>query len=261
MERHCFVICAYKESPYLERCIRSLTNQTIHSKIILATSTPNEYIRFLCNEYKIEVFVNKGQRGITQDWNYAYSIADAQYVTLAHQDDVYGKKYVEVLLRYLGEAEKPIIFFSDYAEIRGDRIVDNNRLLRIKRLMMVPLRMKLLQNSRFVRRRILSLGNPICCPSVTFVKENCPRLPFQNDFWSDEDWQAWEVLSRRKGAFVYFPKVLLLHRIHNESETTKILANDARRKEDYVMFKRFWPSFIARVLVSLYGKSEKSNEL
>ena len=45
MNDHTFAICAYKESPYLEECIKSLKNQTIKSNILIATSTPNDYIK------------------------------------------------------------------------------------------------------------------------------------------------------------------------------------------------------------------------
>ena len=43
--KHTFVICAYKESAYLEECILSLKQQTVKSNIIMITSTPNNYIR------------------------------------------------------------------------------------------------------------------------------------------------------------------------------------------------------------------------
>ena len=48
VKKHIFAICAYKESPYLEECIVSLKNQTVKTDILLATSTPNEYIENLC---------------------------------------------------------------------------------------------------------------------------------------------------------------------------------------------------------------------
>lgn len=44
---HTFAICAYKESEYLEECILSLKNQTLKTNILMATSTPNEYIKNL----------------------------------------------------------------------------------------------------------------------------------------------------------------------------------------------------------------------
>ena len=50
-KNHTFVICAYKESPYLEACIRSLKKQTVASAICLATSTPSDYLKNICEKY------------------------------------------------------------------------------------------------------------------------------------------------------------------------------------------------------------------
>ena len=102
MNDHTFAICAYKESEYLEECIKSLKNQTVSTNIILATSTPNDYISGLCSKYNIEMFVNNGEHGITQDWNFAYAKADSKYVTIAHQDDVY-----ELSLIHISEPTRP----------------------------------------------------------------------------------------------------------------------------------------------------------
>ena len=43
-DKHTFVICAYKESSYLEECIVSLEKQTVKSNILMVTSTPNAFI-------------------------------------------------------------------------------------------------------------------------------------------------------------------------------------------------------------------------
>ena len=261
MKKHIFAICAYKESKYLEECIKSLKNQTVKSDIILATSTPNDFIKGLCKKYDIPMYVNDGEHGITQDWNFAYSKADAEYVTIAHQDDIYGRHYAEKVIGMLDSVKKPIIFFSDYGEIRNGERVKSNKLLNIKRVMLAPLRIKAFWGSIFVRRRILSLGSPICCPAVTFVKKNCPEVVFQHGFRADEDWEAWEMLSKREGAFVYCKRLLVYHRIHEESETSIILGDNARTKEDLIMFEKFWPTPIARVIAKIYGTSEKSNDL
>lgn len=41
--KHVFAVCAYKDSPYLEQCIRSLKAQTVPSHIIICTSTQQLY--------------------------------------------------------------------------------------------------------------------------------------------------------------------------------------------------------------------------
>lgn len=259
--KHTFAVCAYKESPYLDACIQSLLDQSVKSKIMVVTSTPNEYILNMVKKYQFDYYINDGEKGIIQDWNYAYGQAKTKYVTLAHQDDVYAPNYTEEILKQMDRSKNPIIAFTDYSEIRKDKLITNNTMLKIKRIMLLPLRLSLLQRSKFVRRRILSFGCPICCPSVTYHKENLPEEIFEAGYRSDEDWQAWEKLSHIKGEFVYCSKALTFHRIHQESETTAIIGDNIRTLEDYDMFRKFWPDFIARKLTKWYSNSEKSNQL
>ena len=169
---HTFAICAYKESPYLEECITSLMEQTVKSEIFIATSTPNKYIDNIAAKYNLKVYVNEGESGITQDWNFAYSKVQTDYVTIAHQDDKYAPEYVENLLAYTAKAKKPLLFFTDYAEIRNGKIVTTNKILKVKRIMLFIMRPKAMWGSRFIRRRVLSLGSPICCPSATYYRPN-----------------------------------------------------------------------------------------
>ena len=260
-EKHTFVICAYKKSNYLEKCIQSLKNQTVKSQIIMITSTPNEFISNLAQKYSIPLYINEGQGGIVQDWNFGYHLATTTYITLAHQDDVSFENYTEEMLRCMAKKKRPLIYFTNYAEIRNGVKVTQNQLLNIKRFMLSPLQVRFFQNSRFVRRRILSLGCPICCPSVTFVRNNLPETVFQTGFRSCEDWEAWEMLSRVKGSFIYNKRILMGHRIHEDSETSHIIQDNERVKEDFVMYCKFWPKWLAKILVKLYSSGEKSNEL
>lgn len=256
-----FVICAYGESPYLEACVRSLLRQALKGNISIATPTPSAYIDGIAGKYGIPVFVRK-ERGdiegsIAADWNYAYSLADTPLVTLAHQDDVYGRRYAERVLEALNRAKRPLIAFTDYGEIRGGRFVRDNRLLWIKRLMLLPLRARPLQSSVTIRRRILSLGSPICCPSVCYVREHLPEVPFKEGYRTDLDWQAWEAFSKLEGDFVFVPRVLMGHRIHEGAETSRMIREEGRGGEDLEMFERFWPKRIANLLAGLYSGAER----
>lgn len=256
-----FVICAYKESPYLEECICSLKQQKISVHIILVTSTPNAYIEALVKKYELEYYINRGKSGIAEDWNFGYRMARSRIVTLAHQDDVYKPEFAGEVLLKVNEHRCPLIAFTDYGELRNGKYVTENRLLKIKRIMLFPLRNKKLQEIRFIRRRILSIGSPICCPSVTLIKENLPKVIFTPGYRSNVDWQAWERLSRRKGAFVYCTDILMFHRIHENSATTAIIQDNDRTKEDYEMFCKFWPKWIAGMIEYFYRKGEDSNEI
>ncbi|MBQ3276960.1 MAG: glycosyltransferase family 2 protein [Oscillospiraceae bacterium] len=257
---HTFVICAYGESPYLEACIRSLRTQTVRSRIVMATSTPNETLRRTAKDYDIKLYVNQyPENGIAADWDYALRCADTSLVTLAHQDDVYLPLYTERMLAAVNAAASPILFSCGYGELRRGETVVANRLLNIKKILRIP--MRLMPGVRAARRLSLAFGDPICCPSVTYVRERMADFRFSRELRCDLDWDAWERLSREKGSFVFSPEVLMLHRIHDDSETSRILGENARRAEDYQMFRRFWPEGAARRLADLYAASEKSNRL
>ena len=93
------------------------------------------------------------------------------------------------------------------------------------------------------------------------VKSKIPVQLFQDNMKSNIDWQAWEVLSRKKGAFAYAPKPLMMHRIHQESTTSELLENNMRKQEDLLVFRKFWPKPIALLIEKLYQHGEKSNHL
>lgn len=258
---HTYAICAYQESKYLEECILSLKSQTVPSVLLMITSTQNDWIKGLADKYGIPLYVNEGEAGITQDWNFALSKVQTKYATIAHQDDIYEKDYTECILNEMSRSRHPLIAFSDYYELRNGRKVHDTTMLKIKRIMLLPLRPKLFWRSRFVRRRVLSMGDPICCPAVTFCMDNIERPVFQHGFRSCEDWEAWEKLSRQKGEFIYFPQPLMCHRIHEDSATTAILEDNARVEENYIMYCKFWPKWLAGIINHFYTKSEQSNKL
>ncbi len=257
---HTFAICAYKESPYLEDCIKSLINQTISGKIIMITSTPNESIEDMAKKYNLPLYINEGEGGIAQDWNFAVSKCDTKYVTIAHQDDIYDSRYLESVLKEVRHRTKPLIAFTDYGEIRNGICVENKGLVAVKRNLLRPLRIRKFQSVKFVRRRVLGFGNAICCPSVTYCMENLEQPIFKVGLLSNLDWEAWERLSKEKGDFVYIPKVLMHHRIHEDSTTSEIIMDDGRRSEDLELFSKFWCRPIALLLTKIYAKSEKYNK-
>lgn len=261
MKKHTFAICAYKESPYLEKCILSLKKQEDTSDIIMTTSTDNEHIRSLSAKYDIQLFINDGVSSITKDWNFALSQVKTKYATIAHQDDIYSKDYAKSVLEALDESPKPLIAFTDYFEIKGNERIKVNAMLTIKRVLLLPMRIRSAGRNKLIRRRCLSLGDPICCPSVTFCMENIPQPLFQHHYRSGEDWEAWELLSRLDGEFVYINKMLMGHRIHEESETSKIIADGQRVQENYEMFCKFWPKPIAKTINRFYTKSEDLNKV
>lgn len=258
---HTFAVCAYGESPYLKDCVESLLSQEVKSNIILSTSTPNEHIEGIASEFGLPLLVNEGKPGISHDWNCAIANCKTDLVTIAHQDDIYLPGYSNAVLDSMNRSAHPLIAFTDYGEIRKNDSVDDSRLLSIKRMLLSPLKYSRFAGSVFVRRRVLSAGSPICCPSVTYCRSNLPDPLFLDNMRCDLDWEAWERFSRLEGDYVYIPAVLMRHRIHEGSETTALIRDDTRASEDLTMFRKFWPEPFARLIARMYSTSMDSNQV
>ncbi len=257
---HTFVVLAYKESEYLEECIKSVLNQSYKSRVVIATTTDNKYIRDIAKKYKLEVIVGK-HTTIGGDFDFARTCIKSKLITIAHQDDIYDKEYAANIVKYYEKYNDSLIIFTDYYEVRGEEKEYSNKNLFIKRVLLVPLRFKTISKYKFIKRLVLRFGNSICCPAVSFISKSCPKEVFTCDFKSDCDWYGWEILSKYKGRFIYIPKKLMGHRISDSSTTTDIINNGIRTKEDAIMFAKFWPKGIAKLINKAYSSSEKSNNL
>ena len=110
---------AYKESPYLEECLKSVSNQEYKSKVVIATTTDNEYIRNLAKKYKVDVVVGK-HTNIGGDFDFAIHTGKTELVTVAHQDDIYDSNYSKRMVDLYLKYPDANILFSDYYENRKE---------------------------------------------------------------------------------------------------------------------------------------------
>ena len=261
MINHSFAVMAYEDSPYLSECLDSLKNQTVESKIYITTSTPSAYISELAKKYAVEVYVTEPGQGIAHDWYFSLQQAKTKYVTLAHQDDLYMPAYAASSFTTAEKFADTLISFTGYTELVVGRDRTNTLLLRVKRFMLwffMPFRKNIRSRSR--KKFLLSAGCPIPAPSVMYNKNILADFRFSNEFSINMDWQAWYRIANMTGRFVYINKRLLKHRIHPDSATSLGLKSNLRQKEDLIMFKKFWPGFIAKLLGKLYARSYKSND-
>ena len=252
---HTFAICAYKESEYLEKCIQSLKQQTIKTNIIMTTSTPNEYIKDLAQKYDIPLLVRTGQSDIRDDWNFAYDSAQTEWVTIAHQDDEYNKYYVEEMMKKTVGITDAIAFVSDYMPIKNGNIGPRDINSKIRRLLRMPLKINIFARSRFWKKRILCLGNSICCPAVSYRKSVLGKSYFTSELKFNIDWDTFLKLADEKGTFAYVDKPLTYYRVHDGATSKEFIVDNRREKEDRYMFSKFWPKWIVNIIMIFYKKA------
>lgn len=258
-ENHTFVICAYKESEFLEECIKSLKNQTVKSNIIISTSTPNEYINKLASKYQLKVYINKGKIGIGEDWNFGISNTHTDYVTIAHQDDLYYPNYLEEIVKKINENKEYILLFGNYREEKNGQIIPLTKNLKIKKILQKPL----IKNGekKWAKNFSIRFGNAICCPCVTINTKLTGKNPFKTNLKCNLDWETWSEFAKSQYGFAYINKEIMSHRIHELSATSKLIIENIRVEEDYKMFKKFWPKSVAKILTFFYKEAIKTNQL
>ena len=257
-ELHTFAICAYKDSPYLEACIRSAVGQSYPTKVILCTSTPSPYIQGLADQYHIPVFVREGESGIQEDWNFAYETADSRFVTIAHQDDMYGRNYVRTLAEYIRRFDDISVFTTDYVTVRQHNIQFCEQLTLVKKVLRLPLRIPYLNHLRPVKVASLLFGNSICCPACTYHKEMLGAPLFHSSCRFALDWDTLIDLAMRPGRFICVEEPLVFHRLHKDAATNACMKDSRRYEEEKAMFQRLWPRPAAECLVGFYKKAYTS---
>ena len=252
---HTFAICAYKESEYLEDCIKSLKGQTVKTNIIMATSTPNDYVKNLAEKYNIPLFVRDGKSDIRDDWNFAYNSAKTDWVTIAHQDDEYNKKYVEEMLNKIKQVKNPIAFVSDYIPIKNGKIGPRDINSKIRKFLRIPLKNNKFAGTKFWKKAVLSLGNSICCPAVTYNKAVLGESFFTSELKFNIDWDTFLKIANIPGTFAYVDKPLTYYRVHDGATSKEFIVDHRRIKDDTYMFNKFWPKWITKIIMHFYKKA------
>lgn len=251
---HAFVVCAYKESEYLEECIISLVNQTRKSEVVICTSTDCKYIRDIADKYSVKLYIRDGENDIQKDWNFGCECSNAEWVTVAHQDDCYGKGYAEALYQSVKDDEEALIFFTDYLPIKhGEISKDIN--CRIRRWLRMPMKVRTLSGKKWAKRMILAFGNSICCPAVSYNRRKISGDIFTSKLKFGLDWDTFLKLSGLSGRFVYRDEVLTYYRIHKQATSMDFIENQKRETEDRYMFRQFWPEFIVNMIMPFYKKA------
>lgn len=253
--KHIFAVSAYKDSPYLEACIRSLLSQSVRSDILIATSTPSEYISSIAEKYGIPLLIREGRPGIAEDWNFAYDHAQADLVTIAHQDDMYARDYTKNLLEAKRRYPDMSLFTSASMTVREGRLKKLGEVELIKRMLRLPLSFPCLNHLHCIKRLSISLGNPIICPSCAYDKKLCGSGIFSPAYSFVLDWELLWRLAKKRGRWICVERPLILYRVHQGAATKQSIVSRVRQEEESCMFDRLLPRPLSALIKLLYRRS------
>ena len=244
MKKHTFVILAYQESDDLEECIKSVLKQSIKSNVVVATSTPNDYIMDLASSYSLGVMVNEKESNKGSDYNFALQTIDSELITIAHQDDLYNRNYTKEILKKYKENKDATIFFTNNYEIKGDKKIVNSKKLLYRRRFLLPLKYKIFQKSKFFKKRSLRREKFICTSSITFVKKNISENLFPTNLIYDNDWVALDNLADSNAKFVFIDQKLVGYRIDDIKECLE------KKYEDDEILKTHYPNWYYQKVIN-----------
>ena len=103
-----------------------------------ARPPPSSYITGWPWKYGLQVCVRQGESGIKDDWNFAYSMAEGELVTIAHQDDMYHRDYSARLLAAHRRYPDMTVFTTDYVIVKQGTLITGDAMLWIKRILRTP---------------------------------------------------------------------------------------------------------------------------
>ena len=248
---HAFVVLGYGRSPFLGDALASLAGQMRKSRIVIATSTPNDHIVRTAAAYGVQALVNRACEGIGADWNFALDATDARFVTLAHQDDVYYPRFLGASLAALAETGAALSF-TGYQEIDDAGAPKVSKISRVKHAIEAIVLGRARAVSGLRLRALLSFGNPLPCSSVTYDRAALDGFRFSTDYKSNLDWDAWWRLMTAGVRFAHVEERLVGRRHNALTETAALTRAGVRAAEDAQMFRRAWPRPLADALHLAY---------
>lgn len=255
---HTFAICAYKDSPYLEACLKSIKRQSVQTNVILCTSTPSRYIQALAEVFDVPLYVRDGASDIQEDWNFAYGKAQSRLVTIAHQDDCYHRDYAKTLLACWEKYPDITVFTTDCSIVKEDEVQKPGAVLFVKHLLRMPLRFHRMAHRTWIKKAALLFGNPIICPSCTYDKKQLGMPLFDSPYKFALDWDTMWRLAACPGRFYCEEKPLMRYRIHEEATTKECIQNHQRTRDELAMYEMIWPRPVARMLMFFYKGAYKA---
>ncbi|MBW3565827.1 MAG: glycosyltransferase [Acidobacteria bacterium] len=227
----------YNGERFLDRTLRSLLEQSVPPDEIIClddgSTDRSTSIVTLLDDPSIRLIRNPRRLGLAGNWNRALELAeDFDFLTIAHQDDIYERDYLEKVTGALSTHPSAFIAHTKATVIdEADRVVT---------LSATRYKDKFWPHEPLVERgvdeelRLLIRGDYIFCPSVTFRTSALTTIgTFDERFEFVPDWDFW-----LRGLFEGFTIVgvnerLIRYRSHPQS-ATKLAEKTLRRYQEEI---------------------------
>ena len=211
-------IPVYNPGPFLATAVASVLSQNHPNfELILVDDQSTQPILPILAQFddlRLKFFQNTHNLGLVGNWNRCLQLANGDYITIFHQDDVMQPDNLTAKSTFLDNYPTAGCVYSGIRRINeAGEIVGGHWAQQPKRDCLMP--------GWALFRQVAALGNPVSCPSV-LVRRDCydqlgsfdSRLPFATDL---EMWlriaAVWDV------GFLAAP--FIHQRVHTHQETAR----------------------------------------
>ena len=245
MKKVAIIISTYNSGNYLKETIRSCKNQSYKNKEIIVVDDASEdfTVDFLKALKNVKVFLNKRNKGISKNLNFALNKTDADYVIFLGHDDILPFTHVEKMVEEIESDPEIALVHSNALKIDSFG--------------------KLLNFSRNSFEQIKKSKKPMYYLSIDNFIQSCGLLLDRNKFLQIG---GWDEKYKLYGEWLIYIKIAKQWKIHfcektygyyrvHEKSTMKMI-NLEQRKEI-----REYKQFCREVAMSFLDKKERDMRL
>lgn len=234
MQNNLISICipTYNQTYYLKKAIDSVyIQQQVEFEIIISDDSSTQDVFELVKQYetfspKIKYVKNKPSLGSPENWNYAISLAQGEYIKILHHDEYFISNFsLKIMLDCILENPKSLVFSASKSINKGIEKDFYSSSELVKRINLQPEK--------------LILGNIIGGPSaVLFHKSQIKKFDTKLVWLVDIDFYI--SLLKNKIGLVYIDKILYTSVIDNHNLTNQCVADSEMLIREYTyLFKKY----------------------
>ena len=248
------IISTYNEEKYIAESIRSILLQDYPNIeiIIVDDASTDDTVRIIreMKSDKVRLYLNKENKKLAHNLNFAISKANGKYVARMDADDIAWKNRISEQVAYM-EKHPDIDVLAAFAKSFGDSTI----------LKSGPCE----HEDIFAQ---LLFTNPLCHPTVMFRKSTIDYL-YDESCAAGQDYELWaRIINQKK--FHVIDKVLLNYRVINRQRKVEYLqlqkqsALKARMHLFYLLYNKEeqdeWNQFLRLIDIDTYDFKPKSNQ-
>lgn len=228
-----FAIPFHKGKKYLKQAIESTLVQTRSdwALIVVDDCGPEDGVKELVESYcdaRLRYFRNEKNLGLAGNWNKCISLAQSEYVTLLHQDDVLLPNYMEMMLGAFKKYPNVSAVFCMAGMIDKDgRSIFSFPDLYKKIIQPHNKKEHVLQGENAAKK--LAKGNFIICPTLCYHREKIKDLTFNSRWKIVLDWEYSLNLLIQGHSLLGIPDTCYRYRRHSQSESSKATFEDNKQ--------------------------------